>query len=268
MRAAVPHPAPEVLVSLKARLARTPGLGPVTQRWKTYQRSKRTVADAWKGALDGEVRHWEAEFENPPEHLRARYDPDLPLQDEVAGLIRAPSGSTVRILDCGAGPLTFLGKKHPGYVLEIRAVDALADEYNESLDRAGVKPVVRTEHCDTENLSDLFEADEFDITCARNTLDHSRDPVRCIREMLRVTKPGGFVLLQHAQNVAVKEQYLGMHQWNFEVKGNAVRIWRPGSSTDLGGELAGVATIERTWSTEPPRGGHPMHHVVIHKSDA
>ena len=82
-------------------------------------------------------------------------------------------------------------------------------------------------------------------------------------------KDGGFVLLQHAENVGEKERYLGMHQWNFRVDGKTVTVRRPGTKTDLGAALAGRATIERTWYTPPPvPTGQGMKHVVIRKTPA
>lgn len=235
---------------------------------RSAPRAPLSVADAWSGALEGEVRFWDKRLHALPEKLAPRGDPTLPLQDDVAALIVAPPGSTVRILDAGAGPLTFLGKVHPLYTLEITAVDVLADQYNASLDAAGIVPPVRTRRCETERLSDLFPAGHFDVGCARNTLDHSYDPVAGIRELLACVKPGGAVLLEHARNVAEKERYLGMHQWNFLIEDDELVVWRPGERTELSAVLAGVATVEKTWTTPTKTPDHPLGHVVLRKHRA
>src|SRR6478609_9398437 len=88
---------------------------------------------AWRNAIDGEVQFWhrflETHGERYPGSYDQRLDPALPLQDEIAALIEAPEGATVRLLDVGAGPLTFLGRTHPGWTLEVTAVDALGEQY-------------------------------------------------------------------------------------------------------------------------------------------
>jgi SAM-dependent methyltransferase len=63
-----------------------------------------------------------------------------------------------------------------------------------------VVPPVRTRRCDSERLLDMFEPDSFDVAYASNTLDHSYDPLRAIRQMIAVVRPGGIVLLQHFPN--------------------------------------------------------------------
>jgi SAM-dependent methyltransferase len=246
-------------------LQHAPLIGSVLQRRQLDARSKRAVPEAWEASLAGEIRFWDERLRQPSDALLARCDPNTPLQPELASLIDAPQGSTIRILDCGAGPLTFVGKIHPGYVLEIDAVDVLAEEYRGCLERAQIAPPVMTRACATERLDEMFDADRFDIVCARNTLDHSYDPIAAILQMIRCTKPGGAVLLQHARNVAIQEQYLGMHQWNFVNEGDDVRVWRPGQETRLSTALAAVASIEKTWTTETKRAEHPMQHVVLRK---
>jgi SAM-dependent methyltransferase len=219
---------------------------------------------AWQAAIDGEVGFWRnwlntkgARF--PGSYDRA-FDADLPLQTPIADLLDAPEGSTVKLLDVGAGPLTFLGRKHPTLTLDITAVDALGRQYGELLDEAGVTPPVRTQPCESEKLSTVLPADSFDLVAARNTLDHSYDPVRAIDEMLACAKPGAPLVLVHHPNEAVREGYRGMHQWNFEVVNGEFMIWRPGTRTNVGETLAPRATVEKTWAEET------WEYIVIRKA--
>ncbi len=214
-------------------------------------RSERSAADAWQAAIDGEVRFWSEYLRTKgaryPGSYETRLDPDLPLQPEIAELITAADGETVRLLDVGAGPLTFLGRKSPRWTLELTAVDALGDQYGKLLDDAGVVPPVRTLTCESEQLTTVLPASTFDLVAARNTLDHSYDPFRAISEMVACAKPGAPLLLIHHRNTAEDEDYHGMHQWNFEADPGRLVVWRPGERIDVGEALAGRAAVERTW---------------------
>ncbi len=125
-----------------------------------------------------------------------------------------PEQKHARILDVGAGPLTFVGFQSPGRTLEVIAVDPLAPAYDELLARHGVLPVVRTQPGDAERLNGLFAPNSFDIVTARNCIDHSYDPLAALESMLAVCKPGCTVLLQHAVAEAEAQHYAGLHQWN------------------------------------------------------
>jgi len=119
------------------------------------------------------------------------------------------------ILDVGAGPFTFLGKKCPGLGFKIIAVDPLADEYDRILDKYSVSPIVRTEKLEAEKLTSRYAPDSFDLVYARNCIDHAYSPERAILEMVSVVKRDQYVYLVHRPNEAENEGYAGLHQWNF-----------------------------------------------------
>ncbi len=224
------------------------------------RRIRRPVQDAWKNALAGEIRFWERGLKNWKQ-LTDRFDPNQPLIEPLAELVTAPSGSTIRVLDVGAGLITCVGKKLPGYEVENTAVDALGDEYDGILERAGVVPPVRTQQCDSEKLVAKFGENVFDLAHARNTLDHSYDPVAAIRQMIMVLKPGGAAVLEHAPDEAEEENYHGLHQWNLRCENNRFIVWRNKTRIDVGDTLADVATLELA------RDVLPLHRVVLRKRD-
>ncbi|MGZ4675044.1 MAG: class I SAM-dependent methyltransferase [Acidimicrobiia bacterium] len=235
---------PSILTRLRARLGGT--------RAPQHSSGADQPADvAWQAAIDGEVDFWRrylaTKGERYPGSYDERVDPDLELQPDIAALVHSPEGATVKLLDVGAGPLTFLGRRSDRWTLELTAVDALGDQYRALLDEAGLTPPVYTQACESEKLTELLPVDTFDVVAARNTLDHSYDPVRAITEMLACAKPGGALYLVHHRNEAEREGYRGMHQWNFEAGDSSLVVWRPGTRTDLGAELAGRAVVERTW---------------------
>jgi SAM-dependent methyltransferase len=188
---------------------------------------------AWSSGVADETNWWSEWMETRgsewPLEYADRLNPSYPLQSYVADTIDAPPGSTIRILDVGAGPLSVLGKVFDQYIIELTPTDLLADAYNKILDRANVIPPVRTLRCSTELLPSMFSAGYFDIAHARNTLDHSYDPLLCIREMTKSVRQGGTVILVHHNDEAEHVSYEGLHQWNFHSKADDLVIWRPGS---------------------------------------
>ena len=177
-----------------------------------------------------------------PDDYRQRLDPQTPLDSWILKYLD-PSAPVISILDVGSGPMTNLGKIWPGHDVRLTAVDALADEYNRLLDELGVAPPVRTQRCDSERLLERFPENHFDLVHARNTLDHSYQPVEAIRQMLGVVKPTGLVVLSHSANEAENMEYQGFHQWNFCVENEDFIIWDKQSHVSVKDRLRGLAEI-------------------------
>jgi SAM-dependent methyltransferase len=214
----------------------------------------------WCAALGEETSFWEQYLSTRgslwPDEFSDRLDPDLPLQEELLPYIsHIRAGGKVRILDCGAGPLTILGKRLDDREVELVAVDALADEYDRLLATYQVVPLVRTLHCEVEELEAMFGPDEFDLVYMRNALDHSYDPVRGIRQMLRVAKPGCSVFLDHRVDEALHGRYRGLHQWNFRLEDDAgFVIWNRDARFVVQEEIpdakVGPAEVSARWGDD------------------
>ena len=196
-----------------------------------------TIKDQWKQNIQQELGFWRHWLQTAglkwPHEYNARRDPQRPLQATLTEHFHAPPGSTVRILDVGAGPLTALGKLWPGRTVKITATDALADAYDELLEEMGVDPLARTIRCDAEHLVEQFGENRFDIAHAMNSLDHAYDPVKGIGEMVHCVRVGGLVYLRHAHNEGERQKYHGLHQWNFCEENNRFIVWRGDSRVDV-----------------------------------
>ena len=119
--------------------------------------------------------------------------------------------------------MTALGKRLDGRAIDLTAVDALADIYDQLPFPPGL-PVLRTQQCETERLCEKFAAGTFDLAYAQNTLDHSYDPAAGILQMIEVTKPGELVATAHPTNEALNERWQGFHQWNFYAENRDFKI--------------------------------------------
>jgi SAM-dependent methyltransferase len=209
---------------------------------------------AWDGGLDEEIAFWERYISKRghkwPDDFRDRLNPNLPLQSELIPYVaHIPANEEVRILDCGAGPLTFLGKQLAARSVVIVPVDALADAYDRLLARHGIAPPVRTLRCEAERLDEVFAPNEFDLVHMRNALDHCRDAPLALRQMLRVVKPGSVVFLDHKTNVGHNNDYMGLHQWNICVEDGELVIWSPGVRV-VAAEIPNVEMITISYHDE------------------
>ena len=182
--------------------------------------------------LREEVGFWRQWFATKglewPDDYTMRFDPEMPMQDHVGTYLDRLPGEAAEILDVGAGPLTKLGKVHPGKRLSITAIDVLARDYDKVIGDFAVTPLVRTGFGEAESLREQFGEDRFDIVHAQNSLDHTAEPLVGLREMLAVTKPGGFVVLYHAENEGKNESYHQLHKWDFTCEGGHFIIGGPG----------------------------------------
>lgn len=201
----------------------------------------------WRLGCPSELKFWETYLRTKglrwPEDFLYRCDPHSELQNYITDLIDAPPGSEVRILDAGAGPLTSLGKRWEGRQIHITAVDPLAREYDRLLTRYHVRPPVRTTFADAEKLLEFLPPNHFDLVHARNSIDHSYDPLLAIQQMIAVVKLNCFVFLQHVINEGENQKYRGLHQWNFFTHRGDFLVGNPHRTINITREFRGIAEV-------------------------
>ena len=184
-------------------------------------------------------------------------DPDLPLQDIIREHLHVAPGGPISILDVAAGPLTVIGKKWDNHSIRIDPVDILAPLYKQLLAKHKIVPLIETKYATIEKLSNSVPLNEYDLVFCRNALDHARNPMQGICEMLKLVKPGSVVLLHHHRNEAIDQGYTQLHQWNFDVNGGRFVIGnRNGVKWDVNKELNGKAEVTSTCipNAEKPHG--------------
>jgi hypothetical protein len=84
-------------------------------------------------------------------------------------------------------------------------------------------------------------AESFDIVAIRNALDHSINPILGLYNMLSVCKIGGLILLEHAENEAQHENYIGLHQWNITKKDEDLIFWNRETTINVSSLFADAA---------------------------
>jgi SAM-dependent methyltransferase len=177
----------------------------------------------WKKQIDTEISHWNHVFykyttdENSYLHqyVKKRLDMELPLHKNVQLLVDSIDKSEISILDVGSGPIPFLGRKSTKNI-KLTAVDYLAENYYKLYEKYNIYPPTIPIPLDASELSLHSENNLFDIVYARNSIDHTFDPIKCIQEMVKVSNK--YIILEHKLNEGIVENYQGLHQWNFFIK--------------------------------------------------
>jgi ubiquinone/menaquinone biosynthesis C-methylase UbiE len=189
-----------------------------------------STQDTWKNGLTDEINFWR-DWLTKDKYKQVR---DLRLDKDrifqLGYLVRDITENEVKVLDVGSGPLSTLGDKMNDRRIIITAVDPLAAEYNALLDELGMTELPRIVSGNGESLNEIFEENHFDIVFSTNALDHSYDPLLCIKNMMRVCKSGGTVIFLVKENEGERQNYNGLHQWNFELKNEDMRIWNRNNS--------------------------------------
>ena len=111
---------------------------------------------------------------------------------QVADFLVPRLSEGMNLLDCGCGPgpltLGFAEIVAPGRVVGIDIEPTMIDQANQ-LKSDGGPDNLEFQVGDIYDLS--FEDGEFDVVFSSAVIEHLSDPVRALKEVLRVTKPDG-----------------------------------------------------------------------------
>jgi SAM-dependent methyltransferase len=189
----------------------------------------------WREGLPNEVSFWVNWLEGRTKYAEdraLRLSSNRPFPWWAKPLVPAHV-KKVRVLDVGAGPVTAMGDVWNDREVTVVPVDPLADAYAELLQRYSITLPTATIKGTGEKLVEQFGENSFHFAYACNCLDHALDPVECYRQMLAVLKPGCSLVTYHESNEAERQNYEGLHQWNFSVRESRLVVWNHNGDWDI-----------------------------------
>jgi ubiquinone/menaquinone biosynthesis C-methylase UbiE len=134
-----------------------------------------------------------------------------------AGFLLPHLKDDLHLLDVGCGPGTVTVDLARilagGEVVGVDASDTVLEAARSHAEAIGAGNV-RFEQANAYELP--FADDTFDVVYAHQLLQHLSDPVAALREMKRVTKPGGLVAVRDADYAAMAwyPESAGLTEWN------------------------------------------------------
>ncbi|WP_105565834.1 class I SAM-dependent methyltransferase [Microbacterium halophytorum] len=115
--------------------------------------------------------------------------------ENSAGYLLPHLRPTDRLLDVGAGPGTITADL-AGVVAEVTATEITPDALELSRTEAVGRGVSNIDFVVADVHALPFADDSFDVAHAHQVLQHVADPVQALREMARVTRPGGIIAVR------------------------------------------------------------------------
>ncbi len=229
----------------------------VTVRGKLLVYMKWVIKYALKGdwTLGTEMAYWDDELTNnrPEGWIEPMHDDIIP----ALSLLKETFKEKIRVLELGPGPRSRLTELYRKKLFGLVGVDPLADDFKKYL--GGEDFLV---HGHGETVDELFLPHRFHMCYASNVLDHSKDPVRCFRNMVKLTKNGGLIMVQGNVNEGERTKWVGLHKYNMWVEGDRLMC-----STKQGDvvELTEEMPLEKVDGRETLLDGNPWFSITYRR---
>ncbi|RJL31946.1 class I SAM-dependent methyltransferase [Bailinhaonella thermotolerans] len=110
-------------------------------------------------------------------------------------------GPGMRLLDVGSGPGT-ITMDLAGRVAHVTATEVTEDALALARAEAAARGVANVDFAVADAHATGFPDGAFDVVHAHQVLQHLGDPVRALREMRRITRPGGIVAARDSDYAA------------------------------------------------------------------
>lgn len=221
------------------------------------------IGEEWKQGVVEEIQWWwtwinTLRRQNKLANWAHLREMPFPFEDDCAAF----DAASLRCLNIGCGPRPNLGEATT-FDVEVVHMDPLASAYNRLmgfLDAPGGGDVV----FGAVEILDQLETGKFHFIAAKNCLDHAYDVPAGLRQMIDVLEDRGVIALEHYENEAEAQKYLGFHRWNIEIKEGRIHIWSKDQSELFDHAAYGLKLSYQTTIHEKVNGqSHPMLHIRL-----
>lgn len=141
----------------------------------------------------------------------------LPHLQQIAG-----GAYPIRTMEIGPGPLSTLGWGVEEGILDVLAIDPLADEYRRIVNYIQNPYPIVPLRADGEDATLIFQGLHFHLAYARNSIDHCREPQKVFGNMVTLLVHGGILAHKHGEREGTLQRWKGGHNWDLSLDGNDI----------------------------------------------
>ncbi len=131
---------------------------------------------------------------------------------------------TLKTLEIGSGPNSNLSYWVDNELLEVTAIDPLADVYEKIMRKLNYKYPITPIKIKGEEILEHFGEEAYHIVFAQNSLDHVEDPIKCFNNAYYVLKKGGFLFVCSNIKEGTRKSWTGMHKYDIYVENNELLL--------------------------------------------
>jgi len=204
---------------------------------------------SWEDKLYEETSFWDSYIESKGQEW-ARFNRDVPIAPAFRPYLELPDNESestevkfLNVLVVGSGPGSDIGySDYEDAKVNLVLTDPLAKIYDDVFKKQNAYPPHQIMNLAAEELECFFQPDVFNLVDSTNALDHAYDPVEALRQMVRVTAPCAWIIVELFENEANVESGNGLHQWNFHMNGSRLALGKYNTTVlyDLTDEMSKV----------------------------
>ncbi len=131
---------------------------------------------------------------------------------------------SLKTLEIGSGPNSNLSYWVDNKLLEVTAIDPLAEIYDKIMIKLNYKYPITPIKLKGEDLLKHFRKESFHIVFAQNSLDHAEDPIKCFRNAYYLLKKGGLIFVCSNFKEGTRKSWMGLHKFDIYVEYNELLL--------------------------------------------
>ncbi len=132
--------------------------------------------------------------------------------NEIYKLKKLYKNEKLKLLEIGSGPISNLAYYVDINLVDVIAIDPLADFYKKIMKKVKYKYPIKPINLNCEDLTRYFKKEVFHIVYAQNSIDHTNNPINCLHNAYYLLKNEGILFIRNNLREGSRKQWIGLHK--------------------------------------------------------